>query len=72
VAGKCPKCENVVTHVRGDGVTANFSGKSFNATTYSCPMCFTVLGCEIDPIAIRFDIVKMVCDELKRRGLQIT
>jgi hypothetical protein len=71
MAGKCPVCQGIVTHLRGDGVQANFGGKSYNAVTYSCPACLAVLGSQIDPIAIRTDIIDMLCAELKRRGLPI-
>jgi hypothetical protein len=37
-------------------------GKSWNAVSYQCPHCHTVLSVEIDPIALKSDIVSEVTD----------
>jgi hypothetical protein len=37
-------------------------GKSWNAVSYQCPHCHTVLSVEIDPIALKSDIVGEVTD----------
>jgi phage FluMu protein Com len=65
VKGKCPKCDKLVMNVYIADVTAQvpFNGKSWNAISYNCPHCQTVLGVQIDPIAIKADIV----DELFRK-----
>lgn len=61
----CPVCKGVVSHVNGDGVEINmgYDKKTWNGVLYKCPHCNTVLGCQIDPIAIKSDIV----DELFKR-----
>lgn len=63
--GKCPKCEKLVINVSISDVQAKamFGGTSWNAITYNCPSCQTVLGVQIDPIAIKTDII----DELFRK-----
>ena len=58
--GKCPGCGSLVTSVRGEGVDADFLGASWKAVTYNCPHCNVVLGCQIDPIALKTDTVKEI------------
>jgi len=65
--GKCPSCGNIVMKLNGDAVDASFGTQSYKATTYNCPMCNVVLGCQIDPLAVRNDIVAQVVDELFKR-----
>lgn len=65
--GKCPKCEKVVASLNLNGVTASvFLGKKWNAVTYSCPHCATILGCQIDPVAIKTDTVNEIIGALKK------
>lgn len=66
MAGKCPACGGFVTVVNGHCLTINIDGGSFKGITYQCPMCQTVLGCQIDPIAVRTEIVDAVKEILKR------
>ena len=63
--GKCPACQEIVMMVYGGGLDAKFtSGGTFKAVTYNCPRCNTILGCEIDPIALKADIVNEVLAKL--------
>ena len=56
--GKCPNCQKIPLTVNGGGLDARFSGGGvFKAVTYNCPYCNTILGVQIDPIALRTDIV---------------
>jgi hypothetical protein len=34
--------------------------ETHHAVTYNCPACGVVLGCQVDPIAIRNDIINTV------------
>lgn len=63
--GKCPKCEKVVTRATIADVPAKaFMGRmQWNAISFSCPHCSTILGIQIDPIAIKTDLI----DELMRK-----
>lgn len=70
VPGKCPKCQQPVISARIHGIEAtNSGGKGFNAITFVCPnaLCQAVLGCQIDPIAIKTDIVNEVAKLLGQR-----
>jgi hypothetical protein len=67
MAAKCPKCEASFTQVRGEKVTVNVPfGTSWNGISYSCPHCSTALTVEIDPIALKADIVSEVMKRLKK------
>ena len=68
MAGKCPKCEKPVMTVKGDPVTINVSvANQLKGVSYSCANCSTVLGVEIDPLAVRTEIVAHVVDALQAR-----
>jgi hypothetical protein len=61
---KCPKCQVVLTGVNAGHLPINvLFGKSYNGLAYACPSCQTLIGVEMDPIALKNDIV----DELVRR-----
>jgi hypothetical protein len=67
--GKCPKCEKIVHNVIIDGVTAKefLSTEGWKGITYLCPHCKTILGVQIDPIAIKTDTVNAVVDLLMQK-----
>ncbi len=61
MAGKCPYCGKNVLSLRINGVDASATmGTRWNALTYNCPSCQAVLGCQIDPIAIKTDILNEI------------
>lgn len=62
--GKCQKCEQVVHQVKFEGVDANqnFGLNGLKALNFICPNCSTILGVQIDPIAVKADTIK----ELKK------
>ena len=67
MAGKCPYCGKIITSLRLNGVEASEPlGMSWNAVTYNCPFCSSVLGCQIDPVAIKNDIVNEIIKKLGR------
>jgi phage FluMu protein Com len=64
--GKCPKCDQVMTFVNFQGVDAKEPfGNSWNAVSYQCPHCRTVLSVEIDPIALKADLVNELFKKLR-------
>ena len=71
VPGICPGCKAGVTGVRIHGVNETATGYNlgtgWKALTYACPSCGTILGAQIDPIAVKTDIVREVVDELFQR-----
>jgi hypothetical protein len=72
-AGKCPKCEQLVVAVHGHGGTVKIGLKNWEVVTLQCPNpdCRAVLGCQIDPTALKSEIaaevVKAVTSLLRRR-----
>jgi hypothetical protein len=66
MAGKCPKCEKMIATVRGDHVTVNSPTGAWHGVSYACPYCHSILSVEIDPVALKTDIVKEVVKKLKQ------
>lgn len=63
---KCPFCKNVINSLSGHAVTISFMGApDRRALVYSCPSCNNVLNCEIDPIALRTEIVAQVTEKIR-------
>ncbi len=59
--GKCPGCGNVLSSVVGGHVTINIAANpQRHGLAYSCPNCQVILSVEMDPIAIRTEIVAQV------------
>jgi len=65
--GKCPKCEKLLTRVKAEDVAIEAGSKQWNGISYSCPFCSVILNVSIDPIALKTDIVREVCDGLKKQ-----
>lgn len=66
---KCPSCGNVILMVNLQGIDVNASGgKRWHGSAYSCPSCQTVLSVQIDPIALKNDIIAEMSKLLKRPG----
>ena len=72
VYGKCPRCEQMVNSLNISTVEARSGSKTYNAATFLCPHCQTVLGAGIDPVAVASDAaqrgVQAVYDAAGRLG----
>lgn len=67
--GKCPQCKNTVTSVKIESIiasTALIGGRDFNAVSYSCKSCGTILSVQMDPIALKSDTVAEIIDALRK------
>jgi hypothetical protein len=66
--GKCPKCQQVVSRVMVVGIDGDdtIAGRTWKVVTYSCASCSTVLGVEMDPLAVKSDIAAEITDRLLR------
>lgn len=66
--GKCSKCEKQLTHVHFEAVSIRqaFGVSGWKGVSYLCPNCKSILGVQIDPIAIRTEIVDQVVAELRK------
>lgn len=66
MTGKCAKCEKLINHVTANSVDVNvLLGTTLKGISYSCPFCHTVLSVQIDPIAIKTDIVNELFKKLR-------
>lgn len=58
---KCPKCEKSLMGVNIEEVDGYVRGQSaLRCVAYSCRSCNTVLSVQIDPIAVKTDIINSV------------
>ncbi|SEP07673.1 class IV adenylate cyclase [Aquisalimonas asiatica] len=64
--GKCPKCESVVSSVRIEDVDGKVGFQSkWHCISYCCPSCNTVLGVQMDPVALKTDTINGVVEKLR-------
>ncbi len=63
--GKCPKCGKLVTWVNTMSADAKAGARTWRGVLYCCPFCSTVLGVQIDPVALKADIVDEVVKKLR-------
>ncbi len=64
---KCPKCEKPVFSVTVTPIDGNVPfGTAWKCVAYSCVSCQSVLSVQIDPIAIKTDILNGVAKLLGR------
>lgn len=66
--GKCPSCGQLLLRVLGGHtIVAVIGGTDRHGIVYSCPACHTCLGVEIDPIALKKEVVSEIEDILSRK-----
>ena len=60
----CPHCNSQVTRLNLEALSSSsFMGIEWNTIAYTCPTCQKIISTQIDPIAIKTDIV----NEIKNR-----
>ncbi|TLX12132.1 hypothetical protein [Rhizobium sp. MHM7A] len=66
--GKCPKCDSHMPYVKFEGIEArqNFGTNAWSSVSFLCPVCSTVIGVQIDPVAIKTDTVNAILNALKK------
>lgn len=64
-AGKCPKCEGLVTSLKIKTLEANCEGRRYKAVTYNCPLCSTVLSASMDPVALAAETANRVAEKIR-------
>lgn len=59
---KCsnPQCGQLITQVRISKTSGVSGTMKYKCVTFSCPYCFTVLGVQMDPLAVASEIVQAV------------
>ena len=66
---KCPKCEKAITYMVFSSVETKQQfkpGNAYHAVAHMCPLCLSVLSVEMDPIAVKADIVNALMKRLGR------
>lgn len=67
MAGKCPKCNGVVHQAVADDIRIKGSGGvPWLGLAHLCPHCSTILGMQIDPIALKSDILNELLEALRK------
>ena len=66
MASKCPSCDNVFTAVRGEGTEVTVGQNRFACLVFSCPICSTAIGAQIDPFAIKAETIAELAELLRR------
>ena len=59
---RCPRCEKSITKLDLQMLESGH----YQAVAHCCPYCHGVLGAEIDPLAVRTEIVAQVEELLKK------
>lgn len=64
---KCPKCQEVIQNVVAKPIAVQkLLAGSWNAVSFLCPSCRTILGVQLDPVALRQDLVDGVLRALDK------
>ena len=64
--GRCPKCERLVGSVTIEEVDGKVGFEStWHCISLCCASCHTVLGVQIDPVALKTDTINGVVKELR-------
>lgn len=65
---KCPHCDKPIMTVTMEEVEGRvLFGKTWRCVAYGCPLCQKVISVEIDPIALKTDILSGVAQLLGKR-----
>jgi hypothetical protein len=65
--GTCPKCDKPVSSVTTCNVEVNTipsPGHTWRGVEHCCPSCGCILGVQIDPVALKTDIVEEILHAL--------
>ena len=66
--GTCPGCGKIVGHVNLVEINASaLFGQQWRTVKYCCPHCNVILSVQIDPVALKTDIVELVLAGLGKR-----
>lgn len=62
---KCLNCQQAIPHVVVQSIgTEKPTAGGWNGICFLCPFCRTILGVQLDPVALREDIVESVLKAL--------
>lgn len=56
--GKCPFCDNQLMEVKAEEIAIKYpAGSVWKGASYICPFCNKIISIQIDPIAIKAEII---------------
>ena len=65
-SGRCPKCEKVIGSVAIEEVDGKVGfQRRWHCISLCCPSCHTVLGVQMDPVALKRDTIDGVVERLR-------
>ena len=66
MAAMCPECNSTVSHLNIEEMTSSaFFGTQWRTIGFVCPSCQKILSIQIDPIAIKTDIINAVVSAIR-------
>lgn len=65
----CPSCKQPILRMLGDAADVSFAlgGPTLKCIVFKCPDCAAVLGAQVDPLAVRNEIINGVVAKLADR-----
>ena len=67
-AGKCPGCKKTVSTVTLERVeiSEGIGGPKWHGVNLCCPLCRTILGASLDPVALQTDLVNSIVRKVRQ------
>lgn len=66
-SAKCPKCDWTLSSIKMEPVDLSVSiSEKYKGVSYSCPSCHAVFAAEIDPLALKADLVSSLLSALRK------
>lgn len=65
MSGKCPHCKTALMRATASKIEIQSGGAKFLGVSYSCPSCSAVLSVELDPLALKADLVSELKKEIQ-------
>lgn len=63
---KCGHCDTTISYLKATVTKTRNGSNTWRAVAHCCPSCGAVLGAEVDPLAVRAEVVSGVVMEIKK------
>jgi hypothetical protein len=63
--GKCPACEGFVTQLISKTIPIKDGNLTWTGVVFLCPLCSSILGSGIDPVAAKTDTIDQLKKEIR-------
>ena len=65
---KCPKCNAIIANVNLEDMPIHVDYQhAWEGIVFSCPRCLTILGIQIDPVALKDDLRNEILNALREK-----